>query len=211
MAENESCKLSPVKSKDYQSLNLLNTRENLDVDPEAAPQKKIKVPRRVVHCSDGVYEEYSTDEDELEERKREEEKQRKRALIDPKTLSWYPWIFHMSWLTGSTILTYADHWGEKLAWFFGITSPKYYWELEEFKRMNAEEEERKKKEAEETYGWAEKGEENQDKVLDQPSLATLDATKLKEPAIFYQESTCDDGDTISQNDIDFGTKINQME
>ena len=64
-------------------------------------------------------------------------------------------------ISGSTVLTYADHWGEKLAWFFGITSPKYYWELEEFKRMNAEEEERKKKEAEETFGWAEKGEENQ--------------------------------------------------
>merc|ERR1712141_580328 len=56
MAENESCKLSPVKSKDYQSLNLLNTNENLNVDPEAIPQKRIKVPRHVVHCSDGVYE-----------------------------------------------------------------------------------------------------------------------------------------------------------
>ena len=86
----------------------MNTRENLDVDPEAAPQKKIKVPRRVVHCSDGVYEEYSTDEDELEERKREEEKQRKRALIDPKTLSWYSWMFHMSWLTGSSCLLVTE-------------------------------------------------------------------------------------------------------
>ena len=65
------------------------------------PQRKKKVPRRVVHCSDGVYEEYSTDEEELEERKREEEIQRKRALINPKTLPWYPWVFHMSWLAGS--------------------------------------------------------------------------------------------------------------
>merc|ERR1719225_186548 len=104
---------------------------------------------------------------------------RKRAMIDPKTLAWYPWIFHMSWLAGSNVLAYADYWGEKLAWFFGITSPKYYWELEEFKRMEAEEEERKKKEAEETFGWAEKGEEKQDKILEQPSLVTLDAKKIK--------------------------------
>ena len=70
------------------------------------PQRKKKVPRRVVHCSDGVYEEYSTDEDELEERKMEEEKYRKRAMIDPKTLAWYPWIFHMSWLAGSNYSVY---------------------------------------------------------------------------------------------------------
>ena len=39
---------------------MLNAKENLDVDPEAVSQKKKKVPRRVIHCSDGVYEEYST-------------------------------------------------------------------------------------------------------------------------------------------------------
>ena len=58
-------------------------------------------------------------------------------------------------------MAFADNWGEKLAWFFGITSPKYYWELEEFKKMSAEEEELKKKEAEENFGWTEKGEESQ--------------------------------------------------
>ena len=70
-------------------------------------------------------------------------------------------IFQFVGISGTNILAYADHWGEKLAWFFGITSPKYYWELEEFKRMKAEEEERKKKEAEENFGWSEKGEESQ--------------------------------------------------
>ena len=43
--------------------------------------------------------------------------------------------------------------------FFGITSPKYYYELEEFKKINEEEEERKKKEAENTSGWLEQGAE----------------------------------------------------
>lgn len=35
----------------------------LEVDPEQ-PIKKKKVPRRLIHCSDGVLEEYSTDEEE---------------------------------------------------------------------------------------------------------------------------------------------------
>ena len=67
----------------------------------------------------------------------------------------------MKFFSGTNILAYADNWGEKLAWFFGITSPKYYWELEEFKKMSAEEEELKKKEAEENFGWTEKGKESQ--------------------------------------------------
>jgi len=213
MAENESCKLSPEKNKNYQSLTLSETTENPNTDPEAVPPpKKKKVPRKVVHCSDGVYEEYSTDEEEIEEKKREEEIWRKRTLIDPKTLTWYPWVFHMSWLGGTNILAYADSWGEKLAWFFGITSPKYYWELEEFKKMSAEEEELKKKEAEENFGWTEKGEESEEKILEQPSLATLDATQLKEPAIFYQASTCDhEVDTTSQDNLDFGAEINKSD
>ena len=78
-------------------------------------------------------------------------------------------------------MAYADYWGEKLAWFFGITSPKYYWELEEFKRMEAEEEERKKKEAEETFGWAEKGEEKQ--VIN-VELFTNGAVKMPDPGSF---------------------------
>ena len=114
-------------------------------------------------------------------------------------------------ISGSNILSYADYWGEKLAWFFGITSPKYYWELEEFKKMEAEEEDRKKAEKEETFGWTEKGEQDQDKVLEQPTLATLDAKELKEPAIFYQASTCDYGETTSQNNIDFAMEINKSE
>ena len=35
---------------------------------------KKKVPRRILHFSDGTLEEYSTDEEEIEERKRQEEK-----------------------------------------------------------------------------------------------------------------------------------------
>ena len=37
-------------------------------------EPKKRVPKRILHFSDGVLEEYSTDEDEVEERKRQEEK-----------------------------------------------------------------------------------------------------------------------------------------
>ena len=87
--------------------------ENLE---SGVPVKKKKEPRRVVYCSDGVYEEYSTDEEEIEQMKQEIEKRRQRALINPKTLSWFPWMAHYSWLAGSTVLSYADSWGERLAW-----------------------------------------------------------------------------------------------
>lgn len=140
--------------------------KTLNSDAENPTESRKKIPRKVVHCSDGIYEEYSTDEEEIEEQKRQEQEQRKRALIDPKTLSWGPWIFHMSWLLGTGLLNRCDHYGEKLAWFFGITSPKYYWEIQEFKKMKEEEAERQKQEAENTSGW--NCDTKPKQVLDQP-------------------------------------------
>ena len=77
---------------------------------------KRKVPRRVLHCSDGVYEEYSTDEEEIEQQRKELEQQNQWKMIDPKSLAWIPWMIHYTWLSGSTILSYCDSFGEKLAW-----------------------------------------------------------------------------------------------
>ena len=55
---------------------------------------------------------------------------------------------------GETALSYADFVGEKLAWWFGITSPKYYYELQEFERMKEEEEEEEKRRQVDEYGWS---------------------------------------------------------
>ena len=118
---------STDNDKDYQTLNR---------DPESvAPTKKKKEPRRVIHCSDGVYEEYSTDEEEIEAQRQAEEEKKKRAMIDPKSLPWSSRVLHYLWMAGSGSMYYFDSWGERLAWFFGITSPKYYWEMQEFKRV----------------------------------------------------------------------------
>ena len=94
----------------------LQTVQGSSPDAENPPVKKKKEPRRVVYCSDGVYEEYSTDEEEIELEKQADEERKQRALIDPKTLTWGPWMWHYSWLAGYTIFNYADAWGEKLAW-----------------------------------------------------------------------------------------------
>ena len=78
---------------------------------------------------------------------------KKYALLDPKTLKWLPWMIWYTWFMGSTALSYCDYVGEKLAWWFGITSPKYYYELEEFKRIQEEEKEAEEKRKVDEHGW----------------------------------------------------------
>ena len=61
--------------------------------------------------------------------------ERSAAIVDPRSLGWFPW---MAWLTlaaGGGFLGMCDAAGEKLAWWLGITSPKYYYEIQEALRM----------------------------------------------------------------------------
>ena len=77
--------------------------------------------------------------------------------------------------------------------FFGITSPKYYYELEEFKKMQLEEEERKQKEAENTAGWLEQGSQG-GQVMDQPqqlNVSDLKPTELKYYQVQNENPFCD--------------------
>ncbi|XP_052272878.1 protein FAM177A1-like isoform X2 [Dreissena polymorpha] len=102
------------------------------LEGEHVTSKKKKEPRRLVHFSDGVLEEYSTDE--------EEDQPAPPPPINPKTLSWVPWMWHYASTAAVKTLGAADTCGEKLAWFFGITSPKYQSAIDEFYRLKAEEE-----------------------------------------------------------------------
>jgi len=190
---------SAESTKDYQTLSPSKSipppEDNNDMkttnqsQPAENPKKK-KIPRRIIHCSDGIYEEYSTDEegDELEDKS-----EHRQEIVDPKSLTWVPWMVYYSWLAGSTFFQYCDSWGEKLAWFFGITSPKYYYELEEFKKMQLEEEERKQKEAENTAGWLEQGSQG-GQVMDQPQqlkVSDLKPTELKYYQVQNENPHCD--------------------
>ena len=127
---------------------------------EDPSKKKKKVPKRILHFSDGILEEYSTDEEEREETlKQEAEKDQSQAVTNPSEMSWTPWFIYLVWLSATSTLRAADSLGEKLAWWLGITSPKYYYEIQEAKRMLKEEEERKKNMDAEMAGWVGEGKE----------------------------------------------------
>merc|ERR1719309_514970 len=116
-------------------------------------ETKKRVPKRVLHFSDGILEEFSTDEEEIEERKKQEEKEKQQQVADPSTMTWVQWVLYLAWLGAASTLSVCDAAGEKLAWWLGITSPKYYYEIQEAKRMLAEEQERKSKQDAEMAGW----------------------------------------------------------
>ncbi|KAI0220413.1 hypothetical protein LSAT2_028088 [Lamellibrachia satsuma] len=98
---------------------------------------KKKVPRRIIHFSDGIVEEYSTDEeDEIDN----------TPKVDPKTLTWLPWFWYYTINMSFGALSAVDFCGEKLAWLFGITSPKYQYAIDEYNRLEAEEKEEMERE-----------------------------------------------------------------
>lgn len=54
------------------------------------------------------------------------------------TLQWGPWIWYQTVNVGIKSLKVCDYLGEHLASFFGITTPKYQYEIDEYERMIAE-------------------------------------------------------------------------
>ena len=142
------------QTKDIMSSESSNPQYQSFDDP-----KKKRVPKRILHFSDGILEEYSTDEDEREERKRqEEEKEKSQQVVNTKDMSWVPWVLYLAWVAATNTISVCDSVGESLAWWLGITSPKYYYEIQEAKRMIKEEEERKSRLDAEMAGWVGEGE-----------------------------------------------------
>jgi len=130
-------------------------KENTEVPTKNLETRK---PKRILHFSDGTIEEYSSEEEE--EASPQVEKSEKRDLIDPRDLSWLGWMSHGVWFAGSGFVGACDAAGEKLAWWFGITSPKYYYEMQEAIRMKEEEEKRKSRQDAEMSGWTNSVKEN---------------------------------------------------
>ncbi|XP_022329318.2 protein FAM177A1-like [Crassostrea virginica] len=128
MATDEKSTANPVESGDFTSIPL-------GVDPER-PKKK-KVPRRLIYCSDGVLEEYSTDE---------EDEKPPELTVNPKELTWMPWFWYYMVTAAKGTLYVADSCGERLASFFGITTPKYQYAIDEYYRLKEEEERDKERE-----------------------------------------------------------------
>lgn len=51
-----------------------------------------------------------------------------------KELSWSPWFAYKAQRLGKNVLSGLDYTGEKLADFLGITSPKYAYEINQYRR-----------------------------------------------------------------------------
>ncbi|XP_050301459.1 protein FAM177A1-like [Anthonomus grandis grandis] len=113
-------------------------------DPAVAVYKS-KTPKQILEFSDGVLEEYDTDDELIPDQAQQEQ------IVDPATMTWGPWMLYKTWAAGASTLSVVDYAGEVLASFFGITTPRYYFELEEYKRRKALEE----KEEEAKRGWGE--------------------------------------------------------
>jgi hypothetical protein len=65
-------------------------------------------------------------------------------------MSWAEWIKYYSARGGSTVLGGLETAGEKLAYTFGITTPKYQHEIDEYNREVA----KRDSEAEEAKAWS---------------------------------------------------------
>ncbi|KAM4665181.1 protein FAM177A1 [Discoglossus pictus] len=100
-------------------------------------RKKKKIPRRVIHFASGeTMEEYSTDE--------EEELQEKKDLLptaDPAKLTWGPYLWFYMIRVATSTLSVCDFMGEKIASVLGISTPKYQYAIDEYYRMQKEVEE----------------------------------------------------------------------
>ena len=55
-------------------------------------------------------------------------------------MDWPTWLKYKAVNGASKSLEVCDSMGEKLAWWFGITQPKYLYEIEEYLRMQKEQE-----------------------------------------------------------------------
>ncbi|XP_022198984.2 protein FAM177A1 [Nilaparvata lugens] len=122
-------------------------------ESDAEKGKKKRIPRRVLHFSDGVIEEYSTDEETDDPDTCKKQTVNETMAINPKSLTWGPWFWYQSVVLGSRTLEVCDYLGESLASFFGITTPKYQYEMDYYKNLKAEEEEQKKQQDLEMGGW----------------------------------------------------------
>ncbi|XP_075185726.1 protein FAM177A1 isoform X1 [Anomaloglossus baeobatrachus] len=103
-------------------------------------RKKKKIPRRIIHFASGeTMEEYSTDE--------EEELQEKRDLlpsVDPflqAKLTWGPYLWFYMLRVATSTLSVCDFLGEKIASVLGVSTPKYQYAIDEYYRMQKEVEE----------------------------------------------------------------------
>ncbi|KAG5857749.1 protein FAM177A1 [Anguilla anguilla] len=131
--------------------------------------KKQKKPRKIIHFASGeTMEEYSTEEEEEEE----PEKKDLMSAPDPAKLTWGPYFWFHMWRAATSTVSVCDYLGEKMASFFGITSPKYQYAIDEYYRIKKEEEEEEEEnrmsEEAERHFTEQQNQEGQEPTTEQP-------------------------------------------
>ncbi|XP_038616773.1 protein FAM177B [Tachyglossus aculeatus] len=89
---------------------------------------KTNPPKRIIHFANGdTMEEYSTEDEEEEEWK-------KNQSFDTSQLSWGPFLWLWAIRIASTSFSTCEFLGGRLATFFGLNEPKYQYALDEYYR-----------------------------------------------------------------------------
>ncbi|KYN45201.1 hypothetical protein ALC56_00451, partial [Trachymyrmex septentrionalis] len=160
------CKIRPAMTSeerdDIRDLSDIILQDNLDTETQCK-RKLSKKPKRILQFSDGVMEEYSS-EDEVDTPKNKIVSQ-----IDTKNMNWLPWAWYQTTWLSSKMLDGCDYVGECLANFFGITAPKYQFEINEFYRLQALEKEMIHKQDLEMGGW---NEQNRNNLINSNTMLT---------------------------------------
>ncbi|XP_029352561.1 protein FAM177A1-like isoform X2 [Echeneis naucrates] len=129
---------SPGLSKDFESVELGEHEKR-----EEEQQQREKAPRRIIHFSSGeTMEEYSTDEEEGED-KEPERKDLLSSPVDASKMTWGPYVWFHMWRAATSTISACDYLGERMASLFGITSAKYQYAIDEYYRIKKEREEEK--------------------------------------------------------------------
>ncbi|XP_039638285.1 protein FAM177A1-like isoform X2 [Perca fluviatilis] len=128
---------SPNPARGFESVELGELKEREE------QEQREKVPRRIIHFSSGeTMEEYSTDEEEGED-KELERKDLLSSPVEPSKLTWGPYFWFHMWRAATSTISACDYLGERMASLFGITSAKYQYAIDEYYRMKKEREEEK--------------------------------------------------------------------
>ncbi|XP_011696388.1 PREDICTED: protein FAM177A1-like [Wasmannia auropunctata] len=147
--------MASEREDDIGELSDIILQESSDAETLQCKRKLSRKPKRVLQFSDGVMEEYSS-EDEVDAPKNS----KIMSQIDTKNMNWLPWAWYQTTLLSSKMLDGCDYVGECLANFFGITAPKYQFEINEFYRLQALEREMLHKQDLEMGGWNEQKKNN---------------------------------------------------
>lgn len=108
------------------SLSSEITKEGLLYSDASNDVVKVQTRSRILHFSDGTLEVTTSDEED------DSKELVKAPVIDPKTLRWLPYMWYYTTYAASKTLSACDYLGERLAYFFGITSPKYQYAVSEY-------------------------------------------------------------------------------